>query len=381
MYKRFIYIILLALSITSCHDDPTYKVDAALNEYLQRFLNEGAVRGRNFDLKEQGIIVEFGDLEGSVAGRCYYEDPVRIVLDKAYWDNLALSSNGEELRENVIFHELGHGLLDRRHINNYLVNGDWKSMMCGGTVVDNRSWNINYRAIRRQYYLDELFNSNTPTPYWATKIFTDSVTEIAIVEDEFIIAPFWPIGDNYQYTASVSNGIYSFYNKGEDGIFLGRPVLLETTADFYIETSIKIEDESADTQCGLLFGYAVGNIVKGNYYNIDNNRRMFFGNTTCYGWYTELIKPELNVNDFNVIGIRKIGSEIYFYINGQCVYYDQLSINELGNAFGFEIAGSCTLLVDYFHVYTNTLKSARIIDFSVKEPMKINKSKGIWLNK
>lgn len=380
MYKRLLFILLVALSLSSCKDDPTYRVDSTLNEYLQRFLNEGASRGKNFDLKEQGIIVEFGDLEGDIAGRCYYEDPIRIEIDKAYWDNISKAVNYEELRENLVFHELGHGLLNRRHINDYLPNGDWKSIMCGGTVKDNRSWNINYRSIRKSYYLDELFNQYIAVPYWATKVFADLVTETPVVEDEFNTTGFWPSGNNSGYSASATGGVYSFENKGTNGSYVVRPVALESTADFYIESKFKIVDESIDTQCGIIFGNG-DTPVSVNYFTINNNQRMFMGHSYCYGWYTELLKSTLIANDYNTIGIRKIGLEMYYYINGQCVYYDQLSINKNGTVFGFEVAGSSTLLVDYFHIYSNTLRKGLIIDTSIKQPIEVKRTKSIWLNK
>lgn len=380
MYKYLLFIVLVALSLNSCKDDATYKVDPTLNEYLQRFLNEGASRGKTFDLKEQGIIIEFGDLEGDIAGRCFYEDPIRIVIDKAYWDNISKAANYEDLRENLIFHELGHGLLDRRHINDYLPNGDWKSIMCGGTEKDNRSWNINFRSIRRPYYLDELFNQNTAIPYWSTKVFTDLVTEIAIVEDEFDMYAPWPIGNTTGYLASITGGLYSFQNKGSNALYVVRTVPLESTADFYIESKVMIIDESTDTQCGIIFGNGIAP-VSFNYFNINNNKRMFMAHNSSYGWYTELLKSGLIANDYNIIGIRKIGMNVYYYINGECVYYDQLSINKLGTSFGFEVAASTTLLVDYFNVYSNTLRKGLIVDTSIQQPIEVKRTKGIWLNK
>jgi len=380
MYKHFLFVLIVALGFTSCHDDPTYRVDSTLNDYLQRFLYQAELRGKTFNLKEQGLIIEYGNLEDNVAGRTYYENPIRIVIDKPYWDNLAKYSSADEMREDIIFHELGHGLLNREHINDYLPNGDWKSIMCGGTVKDNRSWNINYRSIRRQYYLDELFNPQTPTPTWATTTFTGSTTETAVDLDEFNTALFWPTGINTNYNASVANGIYSFQNLGTAGTFLVRSLPLQSTADFYIETSIKIVATSADTQCGIMFGN--GNTpISGNYFNINNNKRMFMGNSECFGWYTELLESGINPNDYNTIAIRKVGSNVYYYINGQCVYYDQLTINKLGTDFGFEVAGSCTLLIDYFHVYSSTLRAAVIVDTSVKQPIQMNTNKGVWLNK
>jgi hypothetical protein len=382
MKIKKIYLILvfpMLFSLTSCVDEPSYEVENTLDEYLQRFLNEGALRGKTFNLEEQGIILKFGDLDDDVAGICYYEDPIRILIDQAYWDNISKSVNAEDLRENLVFHELGHGLLDRRHINDYLPNGDWKSIMCGGTEKDNRSWNINFRSIRRSYYLDELFNPATPTPYWATKVFDSPVTETPVIDDDFITSQNWPTGITTKYSASIENSLYTFQNKSSEGTFVVVNIPLQTSSDFYIESRFKIEDESLNTQCGLLFGNSESP-VSVNYFSINNNKRMFVGHNQCFGWYTELLKAGLYTQNFNTLGLRKIGMDVYYYINGECVYYDRLSINKTGTIYGFEVAGSCTLVVDYFKVYSTTLRSASLVNTAVVEPISVG-TKALWKNK
>lgn len=372
-------LVLLLFSAVSCVDEPTYEVESVLDDYLQRFLNEGALRGKTFNLEEQGIILKFGDLDDDVAGICYYENPIRIVIDQAYWDKISKSANAEDLRENLVFHELGHGLLDRRHINDYLPNGDWKSIMCGGTEKDNRSWNINFRSIRRSYYLDELFNPSTPTPYWATKVFDGSVTEMPIIEDDFTTSLNWPTGNTTKYSASIESGLYTFENKSTEGTFVLVNIPLQTSSDFYMESRFKIQDESVNTQCGLLFGNAESP-VSVNYFSINNNKRMFVGHNQCFGWYTELLKAGLYTQSFNTLGLRKIGMDVYYYINGDCVYFDRLSINKTGTIYGFEVAGSCTLVVDYFKVYSTTLRSASLVNTAVVEPISVG-TKALWKNK
>lgn len=382
MKIKKIYLILvfpMLFSLTSCVDEPSYEVENTLDEYLQRFLNEGALRGKTFNLEEQGIILKFGDLDDDVAGICYYEDPIRILIDQAYWDNISKSVNAEDLRENLVFHELGHGLLDRRHINDYLPNGDWKSIMCGGTEKDNRSWNINFRSIRRSYYLDELFNPATPTPYWATKVFDSPVTETPVIDDDFITSQNWPTGITTKYSASIENSLYTFQNKSSEGTFVVVNIPLQTSSDFYIESRFKIEDESLNTQCGLLFGNSESP-VSVNYFSINNNKRMFVGHNQCFGWYTELLKAGLYTQNFNTLGLRKIGMDVYYYINGECVYYDRLSINKTGTIYGFEVAGSCTLVVDYFKVYSTALRSASLVNTAVVEPITVG-TKAQWKNK
>ncbi len=374
--RKFLFILsLLSILLSSCQDDDstTYKVNDTLNEYLQRFLTEAKLRGHTFNLQESGLIMKFGDLEDNVAGRCYYENPIRIVFDTEYWNNITGAQNADEIYEDLVFHELGHGLLLRSHKNAYLSNGDWASIMCGGDEVDGRSWNINYRGIRREYYLDELFNASTAEPYWTTQSTKQSLsTDTLIFADNFsTITQNWAYGYLTNYSGTYNNGIYSFTNNLDEGYLV--PVLkdlpLETSQDFYIEARIKFTSSSADDMFGLIFGSCVTPIYV-NYFTINNNSRMFMGNTKTYGYYTELTKSQIANNDFNVIGLRKVGQNLYYFINGECVYYDQLTETQYGSDYGFEVPGNSTLQIDYFYVYANntSFKKATTKTVSSKEP-------------
>ena len=75
--------------------------------------------------------------------------------------------------EVLIFHELGHCVLGRLHQNDYLPNGDPKSLMIQNEldqyacVYDLSGDNDCNNLFKREYYLDELFDPTTPTPDWA----------------------------------------------------------------------------------------------------------------------------------------------------------------------------------------------------------------------
>jgi len=160
IYKILKYNLLfipIFLSI-SCKDTNEYRVNDEFTPYVQKFIDEAALRGKTYDFEKTGLIIEFANLDNDVAGLCHYEDPIRIQIDKDYWNALQGTEGEELMKEDLIFHEMGHGILGRKHINDILENGDWKSIMCGGDKVDDRPWNINYRGFRRTYYLDELFN-------------------------------------------------------------------------------------------------------------------------------------------------------------------------------------------------------------------------------
>ena len=163
-YLRSLILLFVVLIHYACADIHEYRVDDEFLPYIDRFEHEAQKHGRQINFENTGLIVEFADLKDNQAGLCYAEKPIRIEIDRAYWAAIATTQGADLMRENLLFHELGHGVLGREHLNSTLSNGDWKSMMCGGDRVDNRPWNINYRGVRRDYYVDELFNESSPEP-------------------------------------------------------------------------------------------------------------------------------------------------------------------------------------------------------------------------
>jgi predicted SprT family Zn-dependent metalloprotease len=346
--RHLLKIIPLSFLLFGCTFEPTYRVDSEFEPYVQRFVQEAALRNRTFDVHSSGLIVEFDDLEEGTAGVCYYLNPIKIKFDREYWEKIGNYRNADEMRENLVFHELGHGLLNRKHDNKYLSNGDWKTIMCGGNVKDNRSWNINYRSIRREYYIDELFNQSTPAPAWATDNpdFSDSL-EPSYIEDDFSTTSNpWITGTGSQYDAYIANGEYIINWKPINGTYVYRQTDISTQADFYCEARIKIVSSDKSNKCGIIFGNS--DEKEANYFIINNNGRMFMGNSKCYGWYTELLKSSIVANGYNVLGLRKRGEYLYYYINNQLAYIDKMDVMVEGSQFGLNVGGNSTIYVDYF---------------------------------
>src|ERR1035437_9563682 len=98
----FFTLILVIFVLYSCIGSHEYKIDSAFTDYLQRFENEGAARGHVFDPKATGLIMEFGTLSNSTAGLTHYETPVRIQIDKTYWDDITTSAGADLMKEDLI---------------------------------------------------------------------------------------------------------------------------------------------------------------------------------------------------------------------------------------------------------------------------------------
>jgi hypothetical protein len=179
MKIELLILTILFYLITSCADDkktnhtePITKVPSNTNYqvYIDRFAEEAAKRDVEVDLEGLNLIIS-----DTLNYYCGYGFPniktVQISDRSECWAQLIESD-----KEILMFHELGHTLLNRQHDNEKLPNNDFKSMMKEGSSFGVYS---DYTPERRTYYLNELFDSNTQKPIWAST----KVNPLIIVND------------------------------------------------------------------------------------------------------------------------------------------------------------------------------------------------------
>ncbi|MBX2816216.1 MAG: hypothetical protein KTR24_09465 [Saprospiraceae bacterium] len=124
-------------------------MDERLSVHVLRFQEEAAVRGLAVDINNLGGQITALD---EVAGQCVHhaESGNLLRIDGEYW-RLA----NPVMQEFLVFHELGHCLLDRRHLDTKDSSGVCVSMMHSGLGSCRNA----YSETTREQYLDELFNS------------------------------------------------------------------------------------------------------------------------------------------------------------------------------------------------------------------------------
>ena len=125
--------LLVALPACGKASDSADSHEAALQvagfeSYVARFESDAAANGRTIQVSD--LIIRFGtvDAEGESGGRgvCEFQPgatPV-ITLSQAAWD----TSNDAE-REQLVFHELGHCVLQKRHVGGVSAQGIPRSLM------------------------------------------------------------------------------------------------------------------------------------------------------------------------------------------------------------------------------------------------------------
>jgi len=169
--KKIVFLLITILTVSACREDggeeigaTSYEVDPIFEPYVQEFIQEGAKRGYDIDFSDSGLKIEFTDVgDNSFLGRCWLGRH-HVQIDKGYWFSFS-----ERFRSYLLYHELGHCELDQRHRNELFDNNVWKSIMRGDpfTGIEPRI-PTPYFGFRRDYYIDELFDPNTPAPDWSS---------------------------------------------------------------------------------------------------------------------------------------------------------------------------------------------------------------------
>lgn len=159
MKYKIIMAFTFSLLFISCQDQltsdtpelPYYDVDERLWHYFASFEREAAYRKITIDLNAEGITGVIDNIaEDGVAGTCQYGRHIsHVTVDEDYWNN-----SSSIRREFVVFHELGHCVLDRGHTEDAFANGICKSIMSSGLGTCRDA----YVFQNREYYLDELFS-------------------------------------------------------------------------------------------------------------------------------------------------------------------------------------------------------------------------------
>ncbi len=165
--------MLTMLLFFSCKKDKFEAVTAIeLSPFIDDFINEGEKRGiiLSKDKLEAFLVTEldYENISDNTCGLGWADfnnqrtQRIEILKSENCWE-----SRSNIQKENLIFHELGHSLLDRGHLNTTFssLGGVSNSMMCSGTDGYCSNFNVYYEdGAFKDYYLDELFGVNTGTP-------------------------------------------------------------------------------------------------------------------------------------------------------------------------------------------------------------------------
>lgn len=358
-FRHIAIFVVLALMLVSCKETPTdvHSVHPDFEEYVQRFFAYAESYG--VPIEDKNIIMQFSNsLASGKAGVCHMNfKPIKIEINEGYWITFSGSPIEDEIKEDLIFHEMGHGFLRRYHDNTELQNGDWKTVMLGDALPHGRASNINYRGMRKDYYIKELFTQTTEVPSWSTYVPDFS----KLVESEYYHATpdkekYWSVGNTEKYNARIEDGLYKYTSKSDRTMYApllsddGTSSILDVTGNFYYEVEAKISSTSvADPSGGMGFS---------NYTNAEtsfdplhfiygsNKKLIGIGENSCIALFIQLYSELFKPDEFNKFAIRKNGDTLYYYLNDTFIYHNDLrGIPIKGSSFGFTIGSNCELAV------------------------------------
>lgn len=151
IFNAFLLFILL----NSCTYDHYHIIPDEVKLFVEEFFQDAIRYGKNISLDDYVLNISFTNLN-EADGRCHF-DGNKILIDSYFWNNASQYN-----KRWLIYHELGHCILDRRHDDSSFPNGECKSIMRGGFDCSEN----NVSELWWDYYLDELFKGKNNLPAW-----------------------------------------------------------------------------------------------------------------------------------------------------------------------------------------------------------------------
>lgn len=158
MPRLIIFAILIAIQLgMALHEPPAPPregIHVELQPYVDRFIQYGKhYRGENFEMQQINMdIGEARDLwdpfiNAGTVGWCKpLMRPLEIMIDSGYWEDIT-----ELEKEQLVFHELGHCILDADHVEELDADGDPVSIMHPYTIDEH------IYIKHREEYIQKLF--------------------------------------------------------------------------------------------------------------------------------------------------------------------------------------------------------------------------------
>jgi hypothetical protein len=155
-----------------------------------------------------------------------------------------------------------------------------------------------------------------------------------------------------EYTeCKLINGFLSLTSLNEKSQIAMQNINIPQNEDFEIETSIKFVTGDLKTANFLQWGRSDNDTKRQDFgftgmgsYTIDNYNGSVWEDIVPFKSSTLLKK-----DDFNILTIRKIGNNYFFYLNKTFVFTCPF-LAFYGSKVGFSVAGKSTILIDYLRV-------------------------------
>lgn len=327
-------LILLVQVLLSCKKNkvPEPQVHPFLLPYYEKFLHEGSKRGITFSDEQKAISMKFSNLPRKFGASGYTDYKTRTIDIDSIWLNFS-----EPSKEWLVFHELGHLLLNRKHNVQQLPNGEYVSLMW--TLENNTnkcSAPILSGNLRRNYYFDELFNSTTQPPAFAAEpyeflkvghkglLIPEGWSNNSVLED---LVKSNNENINYQMTPKKFNLVVR-NQTSSNGFKLPMATL------FPILNSLKLENYEVRLRYklygrGFEIGWTANGLEDNNFFLTSNscNEKSYFGIGDNKGGFFFNKKIVQDLFGINELILQNNENYIKIYLNNKLIFESDISIS------------------------------------------------------
>jgi len=276
MFFKVIFASFI-IGLISCTHEHTQTVPLEFQSYVDDFFIDARKKGINIDLTDFTLDMSFTSI-ADADGRCYFQGN-QVVIDSNYW----IKAHPLERRW-LIYHELGHCILDRRHDDERFPNGECKSLMRGNFDCSEN----NISELWWEYYLGELFIRNNDLPNWynlsakPANIYTANYekwdTTLIVNDNEWTPDLSWTFGIDYskdfQIVVNYPNPPKEILPKMKTKEFLFSSNKFNTSIDFYLahgQTFDQIEIFKSSADYGEDAEFTIKYVNKFLYFFINGN--------------------------------------------------------------------------------------------------------------
>lgn len=351
---NFKVLFFLCCFILSCKDRnvKVYDVPKEVQPFVSSFLAEAGKRGQRLVIDDLIITYKFNLISSTThaAGLCRkrfgHTPMIFIDTTSANWKASDFS------REQLIFHELCHCILNRGHNSDTLQNGNPASIMkpsgetIYGPVLNN---------FKREYYIDELFNSKVEAPAWAQITETYNTAYLAldtlfyenfnysdleetlldsVIRLDSVLVKKWSLGTNSVVKRDIIDDRIELESYIKGSYIIPFNVTIPDSTDFEIRINMAIPG-GKDGNMAFYWG---GSSVKDAFAIIINHDGLVSLGQISHGIVTSKPKVKIYNDVYNEILLRKVGNAYYLFVNGRLI--DNLRFEKLnGSLMGIGVSG------------------------------------------
>ncbi|MCO5248672.1 MAG: hypothetical protein M9887_06985 [Chitinophagales bacterium] len=365
-------ILFLFLSCNQNRRVKVYEVPNEVQPFVSSFIIEASKRGKRLIVDDLIITYKYNIFTSQVqaAGLCRRRFGHTPII---YIDTTTVNWKASKMaREQLVFHELCHCILDRGHKKDTLDNGNYASIMKpSGEVL----YGDVLSKYKRDYYIDEIFNPNTSAPVWSFvderyyekynrdtlyyENFKPAVTDSLLSNNKLIDTAVydsihykdWSLGQNKIVRRWVQNGRLELETYQKGTYYIPFYYHIPTNENFEIRVKMMIVGNKKG-QMALYWG---GSSSKDAFVFQVNESGIISIGQVGKGMASVNSKLSINKSFYNELTIRKVDAFYYFYLNGQ--FIDNLMFEPFkGDLLGVGISGDATELwvnnILISHIYT-----------------------------